>query len=478
MVRLRTTAASLIANGIGAVLGQLIEVVALVVLARTLSTTDVATYFLVLQGIRFAYILESGMGQDLTRSLAGTFKVTHDSAQRAMKAGILWYAWLFAGSILLVLVGSIIVATSDSEVRVLLLFLIGGAAALRILSDGCSRAMTGLMMLVHARSITFVRSVGLLTVTLSLASVGPVAFGVGVLALEVVVLALSIIPLGSRLGASWSHDGYSAKEYRLIISPMAKANVTGFLSNRLDGFFVGLFVGPAAVVMHGILLRLYDAARGGIELWMTGVVQAISVSSRVKNRRDLSVVLEFALGASTMLAAVAAVVIFASRSFLDSSFPEQLNVPWWTYIAVSVALVIVTQSVAYVYIATGLNLIHRLLIGVYFSSAVNFSTTLLATKFFGVVGPFLGVAAGGVISAFVYPWRLRHEIGEWSGDAHTVRIRVASYAVLLVGITASLLNDSKILQFVVVGASISFGAMMMMTTLPLKRFLSIAHRAR
>ncbi len=477
MARLRTTATSLVANGVGAALGQLIEVMALVALARSLSAMDVATYFLVLQGIRFAYILESGMGQDLTRSLAGTFRVTQDSAQRAMKAGILWYAWLCAGSMVLVLGASVIVVATDSEVRLPLLLLIGGAGALRILSDGCSRALMGLMMLVHARSTTLVRSVGLLTVTLGLAPMGSVAFGLGVLALEVVVLAASIIPLWRRLGASWSHNGYSAKEYRQIVSPMAKANVTGFLSNRLDGFLVGFFAGPSAVVIHGILLRLYDVARGGIELLMTGVVQATSVSSRAKNRHDLSVVLEFALGVSTTVSAVVAVGIFAGRSFLDSLLPDQLNVSWWTYMVVAVALVMVSQSVAYVYVATGLNYIDRLLLGVYLSSAVNFVTTLLATRAFGVVGPFLGVAAGGLVSAFACPWSLRHEISEWPRNAHIRRIRGAALLILLAGIAASLLDDSKILQVGVAGIVVVVGAVIT-RSLPLRRFLSIAHLAR
>ena len=477
MARLRTTAASLAANGVGAALGQVIEVVALLGLARTLSATDVATYFLILQGIRFAYILESGMGQDLTRSLAGTSQLTNDNAHRAMKSGAVWYAWLFAASTVVVLIGSLVVMVSKSEVNGRLFFLIGLATSLRILSDGCARALTGLMMLIRTRSISFARSVGLLMVALVLAPIGSGPFGMGILGLEILLFAASVIPLRHRVHASWPYQRYTSKEYRHVVTPMAKANITGFLSNRLDGFFVGFFVGTPAVVIHGILLRVYDVARGGIELLMTGVVQAVSVSWRGRNNADLGSVLKFAVGVSTIVAAVGGVLVFVARPFLDAAFPQQINVSVWTYLAVATALIMVSQSVAYVYVATGLDLINRLLVGVYLSSAVNFVTTLVATWLLGVAGPFIGIAVGGFVSAFAHPWRLRGEISNWTNDSVIRGIRLASCLIFLTSIGASLLVDSGPIQIGIACASLILGALMM-RMVPLKQFLRVAHRAR
>ena len=477
MARLRTTAASLAANGAGAALGQVIEVVALIRLARTLSTTDVATYFLILQGIRFAYILESGMGQDLTRSLAGTSQVANDDAQRAAKSGAIWYSWLFVTATVGVLIGSLAVTASNSEVNDRLFIFVGLAASLRILSDGCARAMTGLMMLIRTRSLSFIRSLGLLAVVLFLAPIGPDVFGAGVLGLEIVVLTGSFVPIRHRINASWSHQRYSFQEFRHVVAPMAKANVTGFLSNRLDGFFVGLFVGIPAVVVHGILLRVYDVARGCIELLMTGVVQATSISWRTKDKAGLSSILKFAVGISTVVSAVAGILIFTARPFLDAAFPRQINVSVWTYFAVAAALILVSQSVAHVYVATGLNLIDRLLFGVYLSSALNFVTTLVATWLLGVAGPFIGIAVGGLVSAFAYPWRLRDEISDWINGSEILKIRLGSISIFL-GITAlSVAIGSGPVQIAVAFISILMGGMLV-RALPLKQFLTVAHKAR
>jgi O-antigen/teichoic acid export membrane protein len=467
----------LAANGVGAALGQVIEVVALISLARTLSATDVATYFLILQGIRFAYILESGMGQDLTRSLAGTSQLTNDNAHRTMKSGVVWYAWLFVASTVAVLIGSLVVKVTNSEVNGRLFFLVGLATSLRILSDGCARALTGLMMLIRTRSISFARSVGLLMVALVLAPIGSGPFGMGILGLEILLFVASVIPLRHRIHASWPYLRYTSKEYGEVVTPMAKANVTGFLSNRLDGFFVGFFVGTPAVVIHGILLRVYDVARGGIELLMTGVVQAVSVSWRVKNNADLSSALKFAVGVSTIVAAIGGVLVFVARPILDAAFPQQINVSVWTYVAVATALIMVSQSVAYVYVATGLNLINRLLVGVYLSSAVNFVTTLVATWLLGVAGPFIGIAVGGFVSTFAHPWRLRSEISDWTDSSEIRRMRLASCLTFLTLIAASFLVESNPFQFGIACASVVMGGLML-RRVPLKQFLKVAHIAR
>lgn len=477
MTRLRTTAASLAANGVGAALGQVIEVVALVRLARTLSTTDVATYLLILQGIRFAYVLESGMGQDLTRSLAGTSQVANDGSQRAAKSGAIWYSWLCMTAIVAVLIGSFVVVVSNSDVNDRLFLFIGLAASLRILSDGCARAMTGLMMLIRARSLSFVRSIGLLAVALVLAPIGANVFGVGVLGLEILLLVGSFVPLRRRIHAAWSYQRYTIQEYRHVVAPMAKANVTGFLSNRLDGFFVGLFVGTPGVVIHGILLRVYDVARAGIELLMTGVIQATSISRRAKDKVGLSSVLIFAVGISTIVSAVASVLIFVARPFLDAAFPQRIEVSVWIYFAVATALILVSQSVAYVYVATGLNLIDRLLFGVYLSSALNFVTTLVATSFLGVAGPFVGIAVGGLVSAFAHPWRLRDEIGDWTSGSKIRSVRSLSISIFLSATAISLVIDSKPVQVGIACISVLTGGILF-RTLPLKQFLRVAHRAR
>lgn len=477
MARLRTTAASLAANGVGAALGQVIEVVALLRLARALSTTDVATYFLILQGIRFAYILESGMGQDLTRSLAGTSQVANDNSQRAAKSGVIWYSLLFVTATVAVLIGSLVVVMSNSEVNDRLFFFVGLAASLRILSDGCARAMTGLMMLIRTRSLSFVRSIGLLVIALALAPIGPNVFGAGLLGLEIVLLIGSVVPLRRRIRASWSHQRYTFQEYRHVVAPMAKANVTGFLSNRLDGFFIGLFVGTPAVVIHGILLRVYDVARGGIELLMTGVVQATSISWRTKDKAGLSSVLVFAAGVSTVVSAVVGILIFVARQILDAAFPQQIDVSVWTYVAVATALVLVSQSVAHVYVATGLNLIDRLLVGVYLSSALNFVTTLVATWLFGVAGPFIGIAVGGLVSAVVHSWRLRYDIGDWTNGSEIRRARLVSISLFVAATTISCAAESNPIQIGVACISVLAGGLLI-RTLPLKQFLRVAHKAR
>lgn len=477
MTRLRTTAASLAANGIGAALGQVIEVIALLGLARSLSATDVATYFLILQGIRFIYIFESGMGQDLTRSLAGTSQLANNGAQRSMKSGVVWYSWLFAASTALVLIGSFVLLVANSDVNDGLFLLVGLATSLRILSDGCTRALTGLMMLIRTRSISFTRSVGLLTVTFVLAPIGPNAFGVGLLGLETFLLIGSLVPLRHRVRGSWKYRHYTSKEYRQVVTPMAKANITGFLSNRLDGFFVGIFAGTPAVVIHGILLRVYDVARGGIELLMTGVVQATSVSWRAKKKADLSSVLTFAVGISTVVASIEGMLVFVARPLLDAALPQSIDVSTWTYLAVATALFMVSQSVAHVYVATGLNLIDRLLVGVYLSSALNFATTVVATWSLGVAGPFIGIAVGGFVSAFAHPWRLRHQISDWTDRSEIRKIQFASGSIFVILIVSSILVQSRAVQVGILCLGLLSGGVMM-RMLPLMHFLKVAHRAR
>lgn len=477
MERLRTTAASLATNGIGAALGQVIEIVAVLGLARTLSTTDVATYFLILQAVRFVYILESGMGQDLTRSLAGTSHLVNYGAQRAMKSGAVWYSWLFAASTVLVLIGWLLLLAANSRINTGLFVLVGLATSLRILSDGCTRALTGLMMLIRARSISFARSVGLLTVTFVLAPVGPNAFGIGLFGLEIFLFTASLVPLRDRVDDSWKYRRYTTKEYRQVVTPMAKANVTGFLSNRLDGFFVGLFVGTPAVVIHGILLRIYDVARGGIELLMTGVVQATSVSWRTKMKADLSTVLTFAVGISSVVAAIGSVLIFVARPILETALPQSIDVSTWIYLAVSAALFMVSQSVAHVYVATGLNLIDRLLFGVYLSSALNFTTTLVATWMLGVEGPFIGIAVGGLVSAFAHPWRLRDQISEWADSSKIRTIQFVSGSIFLTLVAASLVFEPTAAQIGIACLGLVSGGVII-RMLPLKKFLRVAHRAR
>lgn len=465
------------ANGVGAALGQGVEVVAVIALARNLAPTDVATYFLVLQGIRFSYILESGMGQEVTRSLAGTSQSVTPESQRVLKAGVIWYLWLFTISTGVVVVATLIALGSKSQVDGKVLFLVGFAATLRILSDGCSRALTGLMLLIGTRTISFVRSLGLLVVALCLAPIGTEAFGLGVLGLEAVLLMTSLIPLGNRIRSCWSRSRYSREEYRLATMPMAKANVTAFLSNRLDGFFVGLFVGAPAVVVHGILLRIYEGSRGGVELLMTGVIQASSVSSREKNKAALSSILIFSFGVSTIVSAVAGVLIFAARPLLDAAFPQQIYVSTWSYLAVAIALVTVSQSVAYTYVATGLNLVDRLLFGVYFSSAVNFATTLIATRFLGAAGPFVGIAAGGLVSAFAYPRCLRHEVSDWTDGSKIRRIRITTCLIFPALVTVSFLIEWSPVQVGVACAALLAGGLIM-RIIPLKEFLKVAHGVR
>lgn len=477
MARLRTTAASLAANGIGAALGQVIEVIALLGLARVLSATDVATYFLILQGIRFVYIFESGMGQDLTRSLAGTFQLANKGAQRSMKSGAVWYLWLFAISTALVFLGTLVLLVANSEVNDGLFFLVGFAISIRIVSDGCTRALTGLMMLIRTRSISLLRSVGLLIVTFVLAPIGANPFGVGLLCLEIVLLLVSFIPLRHRVYGSWKYPRYTTKEYRQVVTPMAKANVTGFLSNRLDGFFVGIFAGTPGVVIHGILLRVYDVARGGIELLMTGVVQATSISSRTRNKVELSLVLTFAVGISSIVAAISSVLVFVARPFLDDALPQTINVSTWTYLAVATALFMVSQSVAHVYVATGLNKVNHLLFGVYLSSALNFATTLIATRLLGVAGPFIGIAVGGLVSTLAHPWSLRAEISDWADASRIYRIWFLSSFLFVAATATSLLVGSSSIQVGIAFTTLVVGSIVL-RSFPTRQFLAVAHRAR
>lgn len=478
MARLRGTALSLGINGLGASVGQVIEVASVLLLTARLSSTDVATYFLVLQGVRIVYILESGMGQDLTRSLTGTNKNHTEYGYRALKSAATWYSMLFLISVVLVGASTGVFHLTGTTVNPTLVAFVGLGASAKIVTDGCFRALSGLMKLIQLRMLSLLRTISLLLVAATLASRGAAPFGLGVLLVEFVISLLGVLLLRTRLRGSWSFTCYSRTEFRRVVEPMTKANVTSFLSNRIDGFLVGAIVGTSGVVIHGLLLRIYDVARGGIELLLTGVIQGSSYSKRRDDLKSLSVVVAYSRGIATVAGFVIGVWLISLRGLFETALPSGIEISTSKYLTVSVALVLVSQAAPFMYLATGLNRVERALAAIYLSSAMNLLATVAATFVVGAAGPFVGITIGGAVSlvAYLHLFRELHDLQE-ALDPTGAKIRYLANGLFAVSVVVAGLFDSTFLDLVVSGLC-TLIAIELLRRLPLREFLHVVHQAK
>ncbi len=475
MARLRTTVAGLTLNGLGAVIGQIGDLVTLAVLSRTIDTRETAAYLLLLQVIRVVYIMESGMGQDLTRSLASTAEDDEDAAI-SLRSGTTWYVYLFFLAALLMILAAAVVRSIGSGISGSFVVFIGLSTAIRVLTDGVFRAHLGLMNLVFIRVMSLLRTAGTLAVVLTLASRSSLSFALGFAAVEVLVLVLALIPLRKRLRRSRSSVRYSRREMIDRVLPMAKANITGFVSNRLDGFIVGLLLGSTGVIIHGLLLRIYDLMRGALEFLLNGVVQATSVAKRNSDWKTLGTVTFFATCLVNTAATVMATGLVVLRDQVRLIFPEGVTVPTYYFVLIAFALSTVGVSVALVYVATGMNIISGLLPGVYISSAVNFVTTVAATFSFGASGPFVGVFGGGIAAGVSYVILLsRRDLRSAVPWPRLLKYVVIIQAVFVATLSLSLSSGHALMQVLAMALVLSASTVLLLR-LPARLFLKAIHR--
>lgn len=435
----------------GAVFGKIAELVTIAVVLDRVGRVAFGIVVIAQALSLWPSLLEKGVGQTLMRVVAG-----RESDER-------FAPMLAAGHIILVLIGAatlvggflfshlafvsvVSVPPGLRQESVIVLDLLVIAAGLRLATGLVWRALLGEMRLATMRAIEILRVTVTLLATLALveghaSSMTTVAGAMLLGDLAATAVAMLTTRPRRRLGLRWRDaDARAFAEQWRNAKPMLAASAIGLIWTRADPLIVGVALGPAAVATYGVVMRVFEATLGAVEMVYLGLMPATATLIEEGDRPRVARLLQRAASYAAALVWPAAVVaaLFSrelTQVWLGRSLP-QVRSAMAAAMVLAILLTLTTGMLAVILGAGRAGAVVRVQVG---AVCVNLALSIALVKPLGISAVFIGT----IVSNMLVMARMFSLVAEISGSTapHPISELLAGFlrpAVLVGGLALAL----------------------------------------
>jgi O-antigen/teichoic acid export membrane protein len=433
-------------NALGAVVGQALELLTVAVTVERIGAPAFGVIVLAQGWSMLPYLLESGVGQQVVRAVAGEGRIGDKEA--TLDTAVAFYLALGVLTVVLGLLASWLLLDHVFElsrgsradaVRAFNLVMVAGGIRLGL--GFIPRVLVGATRLPALRLAGMVRSAGALVLTLALVESGRGGVVHAALALLFAEVAAGLVGLvivvprhvRPRL------TGITREAARLHVrasGPLLASSGIALFSSRLDPVVVAVALGPGATAVYGIVLKAYDAFRSATELLSLVLMPA---AARALSRDEAPQLATLFRRALLYIAVIVWPLTIATAIFagpiLDIWVGDRVSGAVRPLVTAMLLVMVLGPSVAALYVITGAQRVRAVLGAQAAGAAINFVVGVTLVRSFGVAAVFLGSIVGTLVSTRSY---LR-VVGDLAGvtiakllaAVNGVAVAVAVVAVLL-----------------------------------------------
>lgn len=399
-------------NVLGGIIGQGLTFATLVIGLTRVGTEAYGIVALALSVTQLPLLLEKGLGMYMLGAANSSEVDERRTARLAVSAAsylalgfVTLLLGVFASHILVGLVIDVSPSLRPSAVRAFDLLAVG--ASVRAVLTFTSRALLAESRLPTLRLIELTRDAAGLVFTFVLVSSSAhsvvwVAFAALISDLMAGAVAVTITRSIWRVALRpGSIDADVRRELLQTCKPYLAFVVSGALVSRADPFVLGIVLGPSALALHAVALRVFQLFSGLIDLLCLGV---ISGTARLRATGELERIGGLYRKSSRYAALVIWPVAIAGIPFGDlvaERFGEFEQGEFVTVLRTVMVLVLVTVPISEAWaVVFGADQVQGLVRSQLLATSASLGLTVALAKPLGVPAAFVGSVAGTVATGF------------------------------------------------------------------------------